>query len=42
MPNGKEEVLIVGGGPTGLSMAIEMKRFGVPVRLIERSLRPAQ
>ena len=37
-----EEVLIVGAGPTGLSMAIELKRLGVPFRLVEKSLRGAQ
>jgi 2-polyprenyl-6-methoxyphenol hydroxylase-like FAD-dependent oxidoreductase len=42
MPDSNEEVLIVGAGPTGLSMAIEMKRFGVPCRLIDRSPKPAQ
>ncbi len=31
-------VLIVGAGPVGLTMAIELSRFGVDVRLIE--LRP--
>src|ERR1700758_2046169 len=37
-----QEVLIVGAGPTGLSMAIELKRFGVPFRLVEKSLKAAQ
>ncbi len=37
-----EEVLIVGAGPTGLSMAIELKRLGVPFRVVEKSLRGAQ
>ena len=37
-----EEVLIVGAGPTGLSMAIELKRLGVPFRLVEKSLQGAQ
>jgi 2-polyprenyl-6-methoxyphenol hydroxylase-like FAD-dependent oxidoreductase len=37
-----EEVLIVGAGPTGLSMAIELKRLGVPFRLVEKSQQGAQ
>jgi 2-polyprenyl-6-methoxyphenol hydroxylase-like FAD-dependent oxidoreductase len=36
-----QEVLIVGAGPSGLSMAIEFKRLGVPFRLVEKSLHPA-
>ncbi len=36
------EALIVGAGPTGLTMAIELKRLGIPVRLIDRSERAAQ
>jgi 2-polyprenyl-6-methoxyphenol hydroxylase-like FAD-dependent oxidoreductase len=34
--------LIVGAGPTGLTMAIELLRLGVPVRLIDKSLHPTQ
>ena len=34
--------LVVGAGPTGLTMAIELLRLGVPVRLIDKSLHPAQ
>ena len=37
-----QEVLIVGAGPTGLSAAIELKRLGVPFRLVEKSLQAAQ
>jgi 2-polyprenyl-6-methoxyphenol hydroxylase-like FAD-dependent oxidoreductase len=37
-----QEVLIVGAGPTGLSVAIELKRLGVPFRLVEKSQQPAQ
>ncbi|MGE0801044.1 MAG: FAD-dependent monooxygenase [Lautropia sp.] len=29
-------VLIVGAGPTGLTLGIELRRFGADVRLIER------
>jgi 2-polyprenyl-6-methoxyphenol hydroxylase-like FAD-dependent oxidoreductase len=36
------ECLIVGAGPTGLALAIELRRFGLPVRLIDKSDRPAQ
>lgn len=34
------EVLIVGAGPTGLTMAIEMLRRGVPCRLIDKLAEP--
>lgn len=30
-------VLIVGAGPVGLTMAIELTRFGIPVRIVERA-----
>lgn len=33
-------VLVVGAGPTGLSMAIELARFGIPVRIIEKQIQP--
>jgi 2-polyprenyl-6-methoxyphenol hydroxylase-like FAD-dependent oxidoreductase len=35
------DVLVVGGGPTGLSLAITLRRFGVPVRVIDRLPEPA-
>lgn len=35
-----ERILIVGAGPVGLTMALELARFGVPVRLIDRSPAP--
>ena len=35
------KVLVVGAGPTGMTAAIELKRMGVPVRLIERSAEPS-
>ncbi len=38
----RDGVLIVGAGPTGLAMAIEMRRLGVPFRLIDRSLHQAK
>lgn len=30
-------ILIVGAGPTGLAAAIELRRFGLPVRLIDKA-----
>lgn len=36
------EALVVGAGPTGLTAAIELKRFGVPVRIIDKAQQPAQ
>jgi 2-polyprenyl-6-methoxyphenol hydroxylase-like FAD-dependent oxidoreductase len=36
------ECLIVGAGPTGLALAIELRRFGLPVRLLDKADRPAQ
>ena len=32
-----ESVLVVGGGPTGLTAAIELSRLGVDVRIVDRS-----
>ncbi len=32
------EVLIVGAGPTGLALAVELQAYGVPFRLIDRQL----
>jgi 2-polyprenyl-6-methoxyphenol hydroxylase-like FAD-dependent oxidoreductase len=29
------QVLIVGAGPVGLTMAVELARYGVPVRIID-------
>ena len=37
-----QSILIVGAGPVGLTMAAELVRFGVPVRLIDRSAEPTQ
>ena len=34
-------VLIVGAGPTGMTAAIELSRFGIPVRLVEKMPEPA-
>jgi glycine/D-amino acid oxidase-like deaminating enzyme len=30
-------VLIIGAGPVGLTLAIELTRYGVPMRIIERA-----
>ncbi len=42
MGNVQKGVFIVGGGPTGITLAIEMARMGVPVRVIDKSSGPAQ
>ncbi|QGJ70353.1 Pentachlorophenol monooxygenase [Planctomycetales bacterium 10988] len=34
-------VLVVGAGPTGLTAAIELARRGIPVRIIEKRLKPS-
>lgn len=34
-------VLIAGGGPTGLMAALELKRFGIPVRIVDEAEAPA-
>ena len=33
-------VLIAGAGPTGMMAALELTRFGIPVRLVEKKLEP--
>jgi 2-polyprenyl-6-methoxyphenol hydroxylase-like FAD-dependent oxidoreductase len=35
-------VLIVGAGPTGMMATIELNRFGIPVRLIDKLLEPSR
>ena len=35
-------VLIVGAGPVGLTMAAELARYGVPIRIIDRSPQPSR
>ncbi|HVJ42760.1 MAG TPA: FAD-dependent monooxygenase [Dongiaceae bacterium] len=35
------EVLVVGAGPTGLTLAITLRRFGIPLRIIDRAAQPA-
>ncbi len=39
---GDNEVLIVGAGPTGMTAAIELKRAGMDVRIIDKSDHMAQ
>jgi len=34
-------VLIAGGGPTGLTAALELRRFGIPVRIVDQMDGPA-
>lgn len=34
-------VLIVGAGPTGMTAAMELSRFGVPVRIVDKLLTPS-
>ena len=34
-------VLIIGAGPTGLTLGIELARYGIPCRLVEQSPEPA-
>jgi 2-polyprenyl-6-methoxyphenol hydroxylase-like FAD-dependent oxidoreductase len=41
MTTAMRPILIVGAGPVGLALAIQLRRFGVPVRLIERAERPS-
>ena len=33
-------VLVVGAGPTGMTAALELSRFGIPVRLVETKPEP--
>jgi len=34
-------VLIVGEGPTGMTAALELSRLGIPLRIIEKTPKPA-
>ena len=40
MSDNEKPVLIVGAGPTGMMAAIELSRFNIPVRLIEKKAEP--
>lgn len=37
-----QQILIVGAGPVGLTMASELARYGIPVRIIDRNPQPTQ
>jgi 2-polyprenyl-6-methoxyphenol hydroxylase-like FAD-dependent oxidoreductase len=37
-----EAVLICGAGPTGLTLALELARFGVPFRIVDSAAEPAR
>ena len=42
MPNNLNQfVLIAGGGPTGITAALELRRFGIPVRIVDEKEGPA-
>ncbi len=40
MPGGREVVVIVGAGPTGLALAAELQRLGTPALLFEKHAAP--
>jgi 2-polyprenyl-6-methoxyphenol hydroxylase-like FAD-dependent oxidoreductase len=43
MPNNSNtSVLIAGGGPTGLAAALELRRFGIPVRIVDEMEGPTE
>src|SRR3974377_1199362 len=37
----EQQVLIAGGGPSGLSLALTLRRFGIAPRIVDRSPTPA-
>lgn len=41
MPDGKQDVLVVGAGPVGLLLACELARHGVGVRIIDKLVEPS-
>ncbi|KAH9474280.1 Flavin-dependent monooxygenase [Psilocybe cubensis] len=38
-PNADAQILVVGAGPSGLILALSLMRHGVPVRIIEKSMK---
>jgi 2-polyprenyl-6-methoxyphenol hydroxylase-like FAD-dependent oxidoreductase len=38
----RDPVLVVGAGPTGMTAALELSRFGVPVRIIDKGPAPPE
>jgi 2-polyprenyl-6-methoxyphenol hydroxylase-like FAD-dependent oxidoreductase len=34
-------ILIVGAGPTGMTAAMELSRFGIPIRIVDKLLTPS-
>lgn len=36
------QILVVGAGPVGLTMAAELARYGIPVRIVDRSPEPSR
>src|SRR5277367_2143814 len=42
MPNATREVLVVGAGPVGLTMAAELARHGITCRIIDQLATPLQ
>ena len=34
-----QNVLIIGAGPVGMTLAVELVRYGVPVRIVEKAAR---
>ena len=41
MAETQDPVVIAGAGPTGMMAALELSRFGIPVRLVEKRTEPA-
>ncbi len=41
-PHTKTDVLVVGAGPSGLTAALQLARYGVRVRVVDRKLGPVE
>lgn len=41
-PMDKQEVIIIGAGPTGLTLALELSRYHIPIRIIAKDSGPGQ